>query len=191
MRLGLPFALFGAALACQQAHAVETVHVGVLKHNVGVLNAKTEGREGGVNVEVQADFASPGFLGWAGAPKPYVIASLNTAGDTSFAGVGLQWRIPVGAKWSLDPGFGYVIHSGEVDNPFANGDPRATRFSSENLLFGSRDLFRSTLGVTRELAGPWSGQVFYNHLSHGQVLGKGRNQGVDQVGVRLAYKLSK
>lgn len=182
--------MLGAALAAAPAaHAVETLHVGVLKHNIGVMNTKTEGREDGVNVEVQADFASPAALAWAGKPKPYVIASVNTAGDTSFAGVGLQWRAPLGEKWSFDPGFGYVVHTGEVSNPFANGDPRATEFSNRHLLFGSRDLFRSTVGVSRELAGPWTGQLFYNHLSHGQILGEGRNQGVDQIGVRVAYRL--
>jgi len=190
-RLAAPLFAFGAILAGQPADAVETVHVGVLAHNVAVLNAKTGGREEGVNVEVQADFASPAALAWAGAPKPYLVASLNTSGDTSFAGFGLQWRVPLGQNWSFDPGFGYVIHDGEVSNPFKNGDPRATRFSSQHLLFGSRDLFRSTLGVSRTLTPSVSGQLFYNHLSHGQILGQGRNQGVDQVGLRVAYKLGK
>lgn len=189
MKSAIGLALLSVAVAAPCAQAVETLHVGVLKHNIGVLNSKTEGREDGFNVEVQADFASPAILQWAGKPKPYVMASLNTAGDTSFAGVGLQWRVPLGEKWSFDPGFGYVIHNGEVNNPFRNGDPRATEFSNKHLLLGSRDLFRSTLGISRELSGPWTGQLVFSHLSHGQILGKGRNQGVDQIGVRVAYRL--
>jgi lipid A 3-O-deacylase len=29
----------------------------------------------------------------------------------------------------------------------------------------------------------------FEHLSHGQILGKGRNQGIDNVGVRVIYRL--
>jgi len=181
------FMLAGVVLAAQPAIAIETVHVGVLKHNLGVLNPKTAGHEDGYNLEVQADFGSPAALAWLGAPKPYVVASLNTAGDTSFGGVGLQWRAPIGKQWSFDPGLGYVIHNGEVTNPFRNGDPRAHDFANHHLLLGSRDLFRVTLGVSRHLSGPVSGQLFYNHLSHGQIIGHGRNQGVDEIGLRVAY----
>jgi lipid A 3-O-deacylase len=28
----------------------------------------------------------------------------------------------------------------------------------------------------------------FQHLSHGQILGDGRNQGVDQIGIRLGYQ---
>ena len=27
----------------------------------------------------------------------------------------------------------------------------------------------------------------YEHLSHGQVLGNGRNQGIDNIGLRVSY----
>lgn len=182
---------FGAAtialVAATPAGALESVRVGVLDHNVGVLNAKTEGREQGVNIEAQADLGRLEALRWVGRPAPYAVASINTAGDTSFAGVGLTWRVPLGANWGFEPALGYVIHNGEVSNPFPNGDARATAFSNDNLLFGSRDLFRTTLGLTRDLPGPMFGELFYNHLSHGQILGNGRNQGVDQVGVRIGY----
>jgi lipid A 3-O-deacylase len=188
-RLAARIFVFGAILASQSAGAVETVHIGMLEHNAAVLNTKTGHREKGVNVEVQADFASLTALAWAGSPKPYVVASLNSSGDTSFVGGGLQWRLPIGRDWAINPGFGYVVHNGEVGNPFKNGDPRATEFSKRHVLLGSRDLFRSTIGVSRALSPTVSGEVFYSHLSHGQILGNGRNQGVDQIGLRVAYRL--
>jgi lipid A 3-O-deacylase len=30
--------------------------------------------------------------------------------------------------------------------------------------------------------------LIYEHLSHGQILGNGRNQGLDTLGLRVAYR---
>jgi lipid A 3-O-deacylase len=183
-------AAFGAALMCAPvAHAdVTEVHVGVLAHDICVTVCKNAWKEPGPAVEFAVNFDSPHWLNWAGAPQPYAVASINTAGATSFGGVGLEWRWQFAHNWALQPGLGYVIHNGEINNPFANGTPEAAKFNDEHLLLGSRDLFRVSLGLTRELPGPWEGQLFYSHLSHGQILGHGRNQGLDQLGVRLGYR---
>lgn len=182
-------AAFGAAIAAAPAaHAdVDSVHVGVMAHDVCITDCKNAHKEAGPSVEGAVSFDSPSWLSWAGSPQPYAVASVNTHGNTSFAGVGVEWHWHVTQNWSVDPGVGYVIHNGEIDNKYAPGDPRAVQFQNENLLLGSRDLFRISLGVTRRIAGPWDAQVFYSHLSHGQILGHGRNQGLDQVGVRLGY----
>lgn len=170
------------------AHAeVESLHVGVLAHNVRIIDPKNADKEDGPAAEFQVNFSSPGFLEWAGSPEPYLVASVNVAGETSFGGGGLEWRWEFADGWALTPGLGYVIHDGELDNPFPNGSPEAAAYADENLLLGSRDLFRTSIGLEREFEGGWSGQIFYSHLSHGQILGEGRNQGLDQIGLRLGY----
>ena len=183
-------AAFGAAMALAPAAnaGVDEVHVGVMAHNICVTNCKNADKEDGPNVEFQVSFDSPSFLSWAGAPQPYVVASVNTAGETSFGGVGLEWRWDFAEGWALEPGVGYVIHNGEVDNPYANGTPEAAAFAEEHVLLGSEDLFRTSLGLTRDFEGPFEAQVFFSHLSHGQILGSGRNQGMDQFGVRVGYQ---
>lgn len=182
------FALGAAAMIASPARAdVASVHVGVLDHNICITNCKNSNKEDGPNVEVQVNFDSPGFLSWAFSPEPYLVASINTAGDTSFAGFGLEWSWKFAEGWALEPGVGYVIHDGETDNPYANGTPEASAFAEDHLLLGSEDLFRTSLGLTKQLAGPWEAQLFYSHLSHGQIIGNGRNQGVDQFGVRIGY----
>lgn len=179
----------GAALtAPSQAQAVESVHIGVMAHNICVTDCKNAGKEQGPNVELQANFGSPGFLSFVGSPQPYVVLTVNTSGDTSSGGVGLEWSFPVSENWSIEPGFGYVIHDGETNLPFASGTPEAAAFTENHVLLGSRDLFRTSLGVTRDFDGPWEAQVFFSHLSHGQILGNGRNQGMDQLGVRFGYR---
>jgi len=185
----LGIAAFGAALAAAPvAHAdVDAVRVGVMAHDVCVTDCKNAHKEAGPSVEFAVSFDSPSILHWVGSPKPYAVASVNTHGNTSFAGVGVEWHWRIAQNWSIDPGVGYVIHNGEIDNKYANGTPQSQQFQDEHLLLGSRDLFRTTIGVTRDLPGPWDAQVFYSHLSHGQILGHGRNQGLDQVGVRIGY----
>lgn len=183
-------AAFGAAmmLAPQAEAGIDEIHIGVMAHNVCVTDCKNADKEDGPNVELQISFDSPGFLRWAGSPQPYLMASINTAGETSFAGVGLEWRWEFAEGWALEPGFGYVLHDGETTNPFPNGSPEAAAFADEHVLLGSEDLWRTSIGLTRDLEGPWEMQVFFEHLSHGQVLGEGRNQGLDQIGVRFGYQ---
>lgn len=182
-------ALVGAVVAAPPAHAgVDEIHIGVMDHNICVTNCDNADKEDGSNIELQVSFDSPGFLNWAGAPQPYLMASINTAGDTSFGGAGLEWRWNFAGNWALEPGVGIVAHNGATDNPFANGTPEALAFSEENVLLGSDLLFRTSLGLTYDFDGPWEAQVFFEHLSHGQILASGRNQGLDELGIRFGYQ---
>lgn len=183
-------AAFGAALmlAPSAEAGVDEVHVGVMQHNICVTNCKNADKEDGPNVEFQVSFDSPGFLSWAASPQPYIMASINTAGETSFGGVGLEWRWNFADNWALEPGVGIVAHNGEVDNPFANGTPEAAEFADEHVLLGSEVLFRTSIGLTYDFEGPWEVQGFFEHLSHGQILASGRNQGLDEVGIRFGYQ---
>lgn len=183
-------AAFGAAMAmAPAAHAgVDEVYLGVMQNNICVIDCKNANKEDGPNVEFQVSFDSPSWLGWAGSPQPFVVGSLNVAGETSFGGVGLEWRWDFADKWALEPSVGYIIHDGEVSNPFPNGSPEAAQFADEHVLFGSEDLFRTSLALTRDFEGPWEGQIIFEHLSHGQILGHGRNQGLDSIGIRIGYQ---
>jgi lipid A 3-O-deacylase len=183
-------AAFGAALmAAPGADAgVDEIHVGVMQHNICVTNCKNADKEDGPNVALQVSFDSPEFLDWAFSPQPYIMASLNTSGETSYAGVGLEWRWQFAEHRAIEPGVGYVVHDGETNNPYANGTPEAADFAEEHVLLGSRDLFRTSLALTYDPAGPWEVGLIFEHLSHGQILGSGRNQGLDELGLRVGYQ---
>ena len=100
----------------------------------------------------------------------------------------MGFRVPPG--WHFEPGFGYVVHDGAVSNPFANGTPEAAAFFEENVLFGSEDLFRTSLALTWDVSPNFALQGIYEHLSHGQILGEGRNQGLDEIGVRAVWRFN-
>jgi hypothetical protein len=183
MSMGLP----GAARA-----GVEEVRVGVLAHNIRVTDPKNANKEDGVDVGGELVFGSPDLLSGLASPRPYVALSVNTAGETSYAGVGLIWQWRFAKGWRVEPGFGYVLHSGEkLDNPVPRDQPaRRQAFEDAYLLLGSRDLFRTSIAVTREVSQRWAVQAVFEHLSHGQILGSGRNQGLDMAGVRVVYRFA-
>jgi len=106
MRL-ISFALCAATLpAMAEAQLVEEVRVGGLQHNICVADCKNANKEDGPTVEGELVFASPGVLRYVLSPRPYAIASINTAGDTSYGGVGLLWNFDFAEKWSFEPSLG-------------------------------------------------------------------------------------
>ena len=182
----LALALPGATASAQ---LVEEVRLGVMQHNVCVLDCDNANKEQGPDISGEIVFASPDFLDVIGGPRPYVAASANLSGDTSFGGAGLHWNWDFADGWAFEPGFGYVIHDGELSFPFPQGDPRNDAISRSKVFLGSRDLFRTSFAINRDLGEKWAVQVMYEHLSHGQILGNGRNQGIDNAGVRVIYRL--
>ncbi|HEX5006501.1 MAG TPA: hypothetical protein VFV70_05275 [Hyphomonadaceae bacterium] len=176
-----------AVFAPSAAAQIDSVRLGVLEHNICVTDCKNADKESGVNISGELRFASPGFLSWAGSPHPFLVASVNTDGNTSYGGVGLSWDFRFANRWHFEPGFGYIIHDGAVNNPFPSGTQEAVDYSEDHVLLGSEDLFRTSLALTFDVSEAWAVQGIYEHLSHGQILGSGRNQGMDEIGVRLVW----
>jgi lipid A 3-O-deacylase len=192
-RLLLGTSVIAAVLGlAAQAHArvFDEVRVGAV-HNLRLDHDDVvEGKEG-ENAEIELVGPSPDMLSIIGSPRPYLVGSFNTSDDgVNFGGVGLLWRIEFAEGWALEPGFGYIIHDGELDNPYADGSPAAAAFEEEHQLLGSRDLFRTTLALEREFGGRFAAQLYYEHMSHGQILDSGRNQGLDFVGLRFLYRFN-
>ncbi|MEM5515892.1 acyloxyacyl hydrolase [Henriciella sp. AS95] len=172
------------------AQLVEEARLGVMQHNICVIDCKNADKEDGPNIEGEIVFASPDFLSFIFEPRPYIVGSYNTAGNTNFGGFGLMWNWDFAQGWSVEPSLGYVIHDGALESPFPQGDPRSDAFARENVYYGSEDLFRTGLALNKDFGANWGLQLQYEHLSHGQILGNGRNQGVDNVGVRAYWRFT-
>jgi len=188
--------LFGASLllaAAVMAGAPANARIDEIRFGaVGNIRSDhgdiVEGKEEGPNYEFELVGRSPDFLELIGSPRPYAVASINTDDGVSFGGVGLLWRWEFADGWAFEPGFGYIIHDGEKDNPFPGTSPEGVAFEAEHQLLGSRDLFRASFGLEREFGRRVAAQLYYEHMSHGQILDEGRNQGLDYVGVRFIYR---
>ena len=188
-RTALALSLAFAPALTAQAGGIDEIRLGVVAHNVCIANCDNADKEDGPNINGEVVFKSPEVLKILWSPKPYVMGSVNTAGDTNFGGVGLQWDWEFAEGWAIEPGVGYVLHDGELTFPFPQGDPRNDPISATTVFFGSRDLFRTSLSLNKDLGEKWGVQLMYEHLSHGQILGSGRNQGLDNIGVRVRYRM--
>jgi hypothetical protein len=130
------------------------------------------GIEGGADVEL-------GYRGGriAGTPlQPYIFGALNTAGQTSYAAIGLSAKF--GGRIFIRPGLGLAIHNGSADR----------FFRTDRIAFGSRILLEPEIAVGTRIHDRLSIEASWVHMSHAQLLSR-ENPGIDNFGVRLTLGL--
>jgi lipid A 3-O-deacylase len=110
--------------------------------------------------------------------QPYVFGALNTAGDTSYAAVGLSAKF--GDRIYVRPGLGIAIHNGSTE--------KFQDLTNDKIDFGSRVLFEPEIGLGAHLSDRASVEASWVHMSHAQLFGH-QNPGIDNFGVRLNLAL--
>ncbi len=108
--------------------------------------------------------------------QPYVFGALNTAGQTSYAAVGLSAKF--GRVIYVRPGLGIAIHNGSADK----------FFRTDKVAFGSRVLFEPEVAVGTRVNGRLSVEASWVHMSHAQLFGR-ENPGIDNLGLRVNLAL--
>lgn len=185
LRLLTGIALLAAGFAAPAHAELDEMRIGAVGNIRDDHGEIVEGKNEDPNVELELVWSSPDVLSFLGSPRPYVMGSFATGEDgVNFGGFGLYWRWEFADGWAFEPGFGYIIHDGEIDNPYPDGSAQAAAFEADNQLLGSRDLFRDSFALEREFGDHFAMQLYWEHMSHGQILGSGRNQGMDYVGLR-------
>lgn len=178
-----PAALFAAPASAQ---LIEELRLGVVAHDV------VDHAEAGPQIAVEALFASPDFLSIIGWPRPYLYGSFNTQGYTNLGAAGLNWTwAPGDGPFSVEGAFGISYNDGVIDVvDLPPDDPYRIETAATRALLGSKWLFHSRLGADYALTERWAVGVYYEHFSHGQILASGRNQALDEVGVRVGYRFA-
>ena len=164
---------FLLALAGPSAANAGEVFGGLYVHDVDTPLSKS-GVEGGADM----------MIGWRGSRigptplQPYVFGAVNTAGEHSYAAVGLSAKF--GDRLFVRPGAGLAIHSGSARNfeDPANGE----------IDFGSRILFAPEIAVGARVSRRMTIEASWVHMSHAQLFGR-QNPGVDHFGMRLSLGL--
>jgi hypothetical protein len=165
-------ALSGAPAAAQDVFA------GIYVHGVDTPFTLDTG-EGGADIELGFRFARLASLGIVGRPAPYVIVSVNTRGDTSFAGGGLSWKIGKGPVY-VRPGLGLVVQDGPLPRYSANG---------QRTDLGSRVLFEPEVALGTRLSDKVAIEASWTHVSHARLFNWRQNPGIDMMGARLVFAL--
>jgi len=194
MRLLFFFVLVAALLHSAPATALapEELRFGVVAHNVSFFRDDDEqSAERGPNLEVEIVLRAPRALRRIGSPRPYAMMSVNLNGDTSYAAAGLQWRIPLQGRWTLEAGLGVAVHDGALRNPYASTDARHGRYEREHQLLGTRVLYRESVALERRVDQRRSIALVYEHLSNGgALLGHEHNQSLNQIGMRFSIRFN-
>lgn len=165
------------ALLLSPAAQAQEIFVGVLAHGVDTPLTFDTG-EGGTDVQVGVR-GDPILNAGVASLRPYAMASINTAGDTSFAAAGLSVQIGLGGFF-LRPALGVAVH----DGPSYRVD-RATNIRTD---LGSRVLFAPEIGVGVNVLPLVTVEATWTHISHAQIFGP-QNPGLDMIGGRVSLAL--
>lgn len=178
------FLLGGLALtAPASAQGIEEFRLGIVAHDV------VDHAEDGPQISAELVFASPDFLSRVYSPRPYLYGSFSTQGYTNLIATGLSWTGHVTERFSIEGSVGISYNDGIDDIVhLPPDDPYRIETAQTRALLGNEWLFHSRLGADYDLSETWALGVYYEHFSHGQILASGRNQALDEVGVRLSYK---
>ncbi len=188
---GVALVLAVTASAPAFAGGLEEMRLNVLVHDVNLTGNGAGGKEGGADIQGELVFAPIEALSFAGKPRPYLHGSFNTAGDTNFGGAGLSWQQDFGQTFYGEFQIGLEIHDGIVNLPKDPGDPRRLRLDATRVILGSRVLFRPTFTLGVHVNDKWDAAFVFEHMSHGQILASGRNEGLDNLGFRLSRKFGR
>ena len=156
-------------LAVPGAASAGEVFGGLYVHDVDTP-LTISGVEGGADVQIGYRGGRIGHT----PLQPYAFGAINTAGETSYAAVGLSARF--GRQVYIRPGVGIAIHNGSAKN---FEDP-----TNGKIDFGSRVLFEPELGLGVQINSRLSVEASWVHMSHAQLFGR-QNPGIDNLGVRL------
>lgn len=173
----LPFVVAIAGFVAQPASAQE-VYGGIYAHGVDTPFTLDTG-EGGTAVQLGYRFA-PVELPLIGGPEPYVFASVNLDGDTSFAGAGLSWKAQIGPVY-LRPGLGLVIHNAP--------SLRVNSATNERTDLGSRILFEPEIALGIQATPRLSVEASWVHISNARLFNRAQNPGIDTIGLRLNWRM--
>ena len=197
----LASAVAAAALMSTAAPAAaQEVIAGVFAHDVTFIGEAVglgaAGKEDGVDVQI--GWRSEPIEAFSlGDPRFFAQLTLNSEGLSDFGAVGLVWRKHFGddKRWYVAPGIGLAYTDGWDEFP-SFSEPglspaelnRRIALRSERIEFGSKVLFQPELSIGRYVGENAAIELSYVHLSHGQILGSGKNEGMDDVGVRLIWR---
>ena len=173
-------------------------YVGLYAHDVTVvgdaLGLGAAGREDGVDLHMGYRTGRIGALTVLGAPQAHAYVSLNSNRTSDFVAIGFDWPIALGQHFYLRPGFGLGYTDGEAGLPPANVPgltvaelARRTHLYYTRIDFGSHLLFNPEVALGYKFNDKVATELSYTHLSNGQIFHHGKNQGLDDAGVRLVY----
>jgi lipid A 3-O-deacylase len=201
MKKALFAAVALAAASFSGAAMAGEAFIGAMKHDVtfigDAVGLGAAGREDGVDVHLGVRSERLDGLRVLGRPSVHAFVSINSEDTSNFVAAGFNWPLDVGGEggFYIRPGIGLAYTDGETDLPPVN-EPGISQAEIQRRLvlyntridFGSKVLFEPEFALGYKMTDTVSMEVAYTHLSNGQIFHKGKNQGLDDFGLRLNVK---
>ena len=175
-------ALIGAILMGVAPAIAGEVRLGVAKHDIS-------DREGGFDIQAEYVFGKNvnETSRWWGI-RPYLVAVTNTDGHINFGGAGLQPEIAISDNWFAEFQVGVVGHDGRIDLPPPDMPIERQHVLDTERTYGCEALFHLSPAVGKRFGERTSVAFYWEHLSHGQIFCSGKNEGLDNFGVRVGWQ---
>jgi len=193
-------AAIGAALACLagEARAGELL-VGLYAHDAAFLGdafgVGSAGRESGADLQLGLRSDRLKALRIIGKPQAHAFVSVNSEGTSNFVAAGLSWPIGLTHNLYIRPGLGLAYTDGEHGLPPVNAPglsaaevQRRLHLYNTRIDFGSALLFEPEIGLGYRFSDRWSAELSWVHISNGEVFHHGKNQGMDDAGLRVVRR---
>lgn len=198
-KLAGALAAVGVLLAAAPAGAAELI-LGAYGHDVSfigkLVGSGSADREGGADIELGVRSDRIEALHLIGAPQAHAFVSVNTDNTSNFVAAGLSWPIRMGERFYFRPGLGLAYTDGKAGLPPVNAPgltpqevQRRLHLYETRIDFGSHMLFEPELNLGMRLNDRWSAELSWVHISNGEIFHHGKNQGLDDAGLRVIYAL--
>lgn len=192
-------ALMGALGLAAPARAADLI-LGAYAHDVafigGALGSGAADREKGADIQLGVRSGRIESWRWLGKPQAHAFVSINTDRTSDFVAAGLSWPVRLGGRFYLRPGLGLAYTDGKAKLPPVNAPglapaeiQRRLDLRNSRIDFGSHILFEPELGLGAHVTDRVSAELSWVHISNGEIFHHGKNQGLDDVGVRVVYAL--
>lgn len=200
MKFGLAAAAATFALAWAGGASAAELLLGAYAHDVSyigkLVGSGAADRESGADIELGVRSGRIEGLRLIGAPQAHAFVSLNTNSTSNFVAAGLSWPIRLTDRFYVRPGLGLAYTDGKAGLPPVNAPgltpeeiQRRLHLYLTRIDFGSHVLFEPELNLGMRFNERWSAELSWVHISNGEIFHHGKNQGLDDTGVRVIYAL--
>lgn len=145
---------------------------GFLVHDEGMFS---HNKESGFDGNLELLFTSPELLKVIWEPRPHMGFTVNSAGNTSQAYLGLTW------EWEF---LGDAFFDFSLGGAYHNGETTTTALDKKEL--GCSVLFRESLDLGYRFFGAHSLMFHLAHISNAKLCST--NEGLETFGVRYGYR---
>jgi lipid A 3-O-deacylase len=153
------------------SNTISEIRIGALWHDQGPFSHR---KEKGYDGNLEILFISPDFLENVWRPRPHVGVSINSAGDTNQAYLGLTWQRHFYQNYFANFSLGAGYHDGY----------KVTDLLDRKSL-GCKLLFRESIDVGYRFENSHSIMAHLDHISNAKLCST--NEGLESVGIRYGY----